>query len=169
MWVNVFLISFYPMDYILHILWIKQSDLGANVLLKLEKRQLVLVKEFKIKNKFRKQRIPRNLMTYKSFKQLRRKLQLEKHQHMVNSINSLHEGNTRNLFKQFKALNTNKIFIIPALVNNETSPDIDRAYLLAKTFAEYPQPPKDVDEKHYEMVEDNIRFKLAISIQWMHQ
>ncbi|ETO00440.1 hypothetical protein RFI_37004, partial [Reticulomyxa filosa] len=65
------------------------------------------------------------------------------------------------------ALNTNKIYIIPALVNKETSSvarsDIDKAYLLAKTFAEPPQPPKDVDEKHYEMIEDDIRFKVAIS------
>ncbi|ETO07359.1 hypothetical protein RFI_30033, partial [Reticulomyxa filosa] len=85
-----------------------------------------------------------------------RKLLFKKHQHMVKSIDSLHEGNTRNLFTQFKALNTNKICIIPALVNKEMNSvarsDADKAYLLAKTFAEPPQPPKDVDEKHYEMV-----------------
>ncbi|ETO16545.1 hypothetical protein RFI_20794, partial [Reticulomyxa filosa] len=49
------------------------------------------------------------------------------------------------------------------LVNKETSSvarsDIDKAYLLA----EPPQPPKDVDEKHYELVEDDIRFKMVIS------
>ncbi|ETO16965.1 hypothetical protein RFI_20372, partial [Reticulomyxa filosa] len=66
---------------------------------------------------------------------------------------------------KFKALNTNKICIIPALVNKETNSvarsDSDKAYLLAMTFAE-PQPSKDVDEKHYEMVEDKIKFKVAI-------
>ncbi|ETO10777.1 hypothetical protein RFI_26600 [Reticulomyxa filosa] len=54
-----------------------------------------------------------------------------------------------------------------SIVNKETSlvarSDIDKAYLLAKTFAEPPQPPKDVDEKHYEMIEDDTRFKVAIS------
>ncbi|ETN99122.1 hypothetical protein RFI_38365, partial [Reticulomyxa filosa] len=58
----------------------------------------------------------------------------EKHQHMVNSISSLHEGNTRNLFAQFKALSTNKICIIPELVNKETNSAarsyVDKAYLL---------------------------------------
>ncbi|ETO36683.1 hypothetical protein RFI_00379, partial [Reticulomyxa filosa] len=52
-------------------------------------------------------------------------------------------------------------------VNKETNSvarsDSDKAYLLAKTFAEPSQPPKDVDEKHYEMVEDEIKFKVAIS------
>ncbi|ETO33795.1 hypothetical protein RFI_03306, partial [Reticulomyxa filosa] len=47
------------------------------------------------------------------------------------------------LFTQFKAFNTNKIFIIPALVNKETNSVsrsyTDKACLLAKTFAE---PPK---------------------------
>ncbi|ETN98322.1 hypothetical protein RFI_39188, partial [Reticulomyxa filosa] len=73
----------------------------------------------------------------------------------------------KDLFTQFKALNNNKICIIPALVNKETNSvaksDAEKAYLLAKTFAEPPQPPKDVDEKHYETVEEDIRFKVAIS------
>ncbi|ETO03423.1 hypothetical protein RFI_33984, partial [Reticulomyxa filosa] len=51
---------------------------------------------------------------------LRRKLQLEKHQYMVNSINSLQEGNTSNLFTP---LNTNTICIIPALMNKDKSFD----------------------------------------------
>ncbi|ETO01438.1 hypothetical protein RFI_36002, partial [Reticulomyxa filosa] len=93
----------------------------------------------------------------KAAKKLRRISQLEKHQHMVNSINSLHEGNTKNLFTQFKILNTNKICIIP-LVNKETnSMTKSNAFLLTKTFAEPPQPPNDVDEKHYEMVENEIK------------
>ncbi|ETO35568.1 hypothetical protein RFI_01495 [Reticulomyxa filosa] len=75
-------------------------------------------------------------------------IELEKYQHMVNSINSLHEGNIRNLFTQFKALNTNKICVILALVNKQINSvsrsDADKAYLLAKTFAEPPQPPKGV-------------------------
>ncbi|ETN97989.1 hypothetical protein RFI_39533 [Reticulomyxa filosa] len=68
------------------------------------------------------------------------------------------------IYSQFKTLNTNKICIIPALVNKKTNSvarsDADKAYLLAKTFAE---PPKDVDEKHYEMIEEDIKFKVAIS------
>ncbi|ETN98538.1 hypothetical protein RFI_38954 [Reticulomyxa filosa] len=95
-------------------------------------------------------------------KQLRRIPQLEKHQHMVNSIDSLYEG-----FTQLKTLNTNKICVIPALVNKETNSvarsDADKAFLLTKTFAEPPQPPNDVDEKHYEMVENEIKCKVAIS------
>ncbi|ETO36483.1 hypothetical protein RFI_00575 [Reticulomyxa filosa] len=75
---------------------------------------------------------------------------IAKHQHMVKSIDSLHEGNTRNLFTQFKALITNKVCIIPASVNKETN-------------SVAPQPPKDLDEKHYETVEEDIRFKVAIS------
>ncbi|ETO35193.1 hypothetical protein RFI_01881 [Reticulomyxa filosa] len=63
----------------------------------------------------------------------------EKHQHMIKSIDHLHEGNTRNLFMKFKALNT-KICIIPALVNEETNSAArsgsDKAYLLTKTFAD---------------------------------
>ncbi|ETO36750.1 hypothetical protein RFI_00312 [Reticulomyxa filosa] len=82
-----------------------------------------------------------------NWKQLQRKLLFEKQQHM--------------------ALNINKICIIPALVNKETNSvarsDADKAYLLAKTFAEPSQPPKDMDEKHYEIVKKDIRFKVAIS------
>ncbi|ETO25212.1 hypothetical protein RFI_11921 [Reticulomyxa filosa] len=113
----------------------------------------------KSKNRFRKQRTLRNLILYKRVtSQLRTKLQLEKHQHG--------KRNTRNLFTQFKALNTNKICIIPALVNKETNSvaksDLVK-HILTKTSAEHYQHPKDVDEKHCEMIEDDIRFKVAIS------
>ncbi|ETO01796.1 hypothetical protein RFI_35642 [Reticulomyxa filosa] len=96
-------------------------------------------------------------------KQLRRKLQLEKYQHMVNSINALHEGNTKNLFTQFKALNTNKICIIPALVNKETNSvaraDTDKACLLAKHF----QNPLNIQKMWMKSIMKLSRYKVAIS------
>ena len=82
---------------------------------------------------------------------MKRKLKCEKHEHMVKSINSLHEGNTRSLFTQFKSFNSNKIRIIPALVNKETNgiahSDIEKANLLVQTFAQPPQPPQTTRRK----------------------
>ncbi|ETO27499.1 hypothetical protein RFI_09633, partial [Reticulomyxa filosa] len=106
----------------------------------------------KSKDRFCKQRTPRNLMLYKKIsKQLQRKVLFEKHQHMIKSIDSLHEGNTGNLFTQFKALKNNKICIIPALVDKEMNSvarsDADKAYLLTKTFQSYLNIQKMLDSK----------------------
>ncbi|ETO00009.1 hypothetical protein RFI_37450, partial [Reticulomyxa filosa] len=55
----------------------------------------------------------RNGHTYKTYKQaaneLKRRLRQEKQEYLVNSIQSLQEGNTRQLFSQFKSMNNNKI------------------------------------------------------------
>ncbi|ETO08958.1 hypothetical protein RFI_28429 [Reticulomyxa filosa] len=91
-------------------------------------------------------------MLYKrSAKQLRRKLQLEKHRYMVNALIRCMKG-IQNLFTQ-RTLNTNKICIIPALVNKETNlvarSDTDKAYILARHLQ---NPPKN-----------DIIYKVAIS------
>ncbi|ETO01327.1 hypothetical protein RFI_36113 [Reticulomyxa filosa] len=79
------------------------------------------------KNRFCKQKTPRNLMLYKkAAKKLRRISQLEKHQHMVTQ----------------------------------------EAFLLTKTFAEPPQSPKDADEKHYEMIENELNVKWRYLNHW---
>ena len=122
----------------------------------------------KLKNRFRKQRTPRNFQKYKeSANKLKRKLKCEKHEHMVKSINSLHDGNIRSLFTQFKALNTNKISIIPALVNKETNSiaqtDLEKAALLSKTFSEPPQPPR-VDDMRKNII-NWLRMKLEMILK----
>ncbi|ETN98344.1 hypothetical protein RFI_39166 [Reticulomyxa filosa] len=110
--VIVFSISLSNGLHIINTLLDPNLNLEPNVLLMLERQSLV----FELFGKA----INLGGVT-KINKQLRRKLLLEKHQHMMKSIDSLHEGNTRNLFTQFKSLNTNKICIIPALVNKETN------------------------------------------------
>ncbi|ETO12209.1 hypothetical protein RFI_25169, partial [Reticulomyxa filosa] len=88
-------------------------------------------------NRFRKQRIPRNLMLYKkATKQLRRKSQIEKHQHMIKAL--------------IPCMKEHKKFI------HEIQGIKHQQYI-------HLQPPKDVDKKHYEMVEDEIKFNYAIS------
>ncbi|ETO36595.1 hypothetical protein RFI_00467 [Reticulomyxa filosa] len=153
------------MQFIDHILlyweaqryWTKQLNLGPNVLLMLVFElfgKAINLGGVTVYVDYERE-IPRNLMYKRITKQLRRKLLLEKHQHMVKRIDSLHEGNTRNLFTQFKAP-------IKFETNSVARSDAKKAYLLAKTFAEPPQHPKDVDEKH-EIVEEEIRFEVAIS------
>ncbi|ETO36480.1 hypothetical protein RFI_00582 [Reticulomyxa filosa] len=78
------------------------------------------------------------------------KSQLEKHQHMIPYMKKLiHEIQG---IKHQQDINK-----FSGKVNS------DKAHLLAKTFAEPSQPPKGVDEKYYEMAEDEIKFKVAIS------
>ncbi|ETO01297.1 hypothetical protein RFI_36143, partial [Reticulomyxa filosa] len=105
-------------------------------------------------------------ISYKRYKDaagiLKRKLRQEKQEYMNKSIESIQEGNTKQLFTQFRALNTNKISIIPSLVSPETEKeiemvaetDIEKAEMFAKWFAEPPQPPKSLNEEHYKLVEE---------------
>ncbi|ETO02340.1 integrase [Reticulomyxa filosa] len=83
----------------------------------------------RLKREFRRNR---NGHTYKTYKQaaneLKRRLQQEKQEYLVKSIQSLQEGNTRQLFSQFKSMNNNKI-------NSE------KVELLVSWFAQSPKPP----------------------------
>ncbi|ETO06867.1 hypothetical protein RFI_30525, partial [Reticulomyxa filosa] len=120
-----------------------------------------------LKRKFRKYRTSENYERYKeaalSFKRI---LRCEKQMHITKSIESLHENNTKQMFCQFRSLNSNKIAIIPSLISPETDgvkyaiaeTDIEKANLLANWFAQPPQPPKPSNEnkEHYEYVEDEI-------------
>ncbi|ETN98128.1 hypothetical protein RFI_39389, partial [Reticulomyxa filosa] len=48
-------------------------------------------------------------------------LSKEKQEYLIKSIQSLQEGNTRQLFSQFKSMNNNKISVIPALINSHNN------------------------------------------------
>ncbi|ETO06818.1 reverse transcriptase, partial [Reticulomyxa filosa] len=124
-------------------------------------------KVHQLKRNFRKNRTSENYEIYKeAARTLKRNLRCEKQLHITKSIESLHEGNTRQLFCKFRSLNSNKIAIIPSLVSpgkdgtthQIAENDIDKANLLARWFAQPPQPPKpsNEDAEHYEYVKDEI-------------
>ncbi|ETO12526.1 hypothetical protein RFI_24849 [Reticulomyxa filosa] len=120
-----------------------------------------------LKRNFRKYRTTENYERYKeAARSFKRILRCEKQIHITKSIESLHEGNIRQMFCQFRSLNSNKIAIIPSLTilgkdgvtELIAEADIDKANLLANWFAQPPQPPKssNEDDGHYEYVEDEI-------------
>lgn len=119
----------------------------------------------KLKRNFRKFRTQENYYLYKEeAKSLKRNLRRAKQEHMVKCINSLHDGNIRQVFSQFRSLNENKITVIPTLIQHATQEepqivaesDFEKAELLVKWFAMPPQPPKKSEEEHYQEVEDDI-------------
>ncbi|ETN99056.1 hypothetical protein RFI_38433 [Reticulomyxa filosa] len=84
-------------------------------------------------------RLKSKLQEYKrAAMQLKRKLRQEKQE-------SLKEENTRQLFSQFKSMNSNKVSIIPALVESITGKiaktDLEKAKMLVSWFSQPPQPP----------------------------
>ncbi|ETO33162.1 hypothetical protein RFI_03948 [Reticulomyxa filosa] len=126
-------------------------------------------KELKLKRKFRKHRTSINFANYKQAScQLRRNLRQEKHEHMVKSINSMHEGNTKMIFSKFRSLNSNKISIIPVLIDEQTNKiahaDIDKVKLLVDSFSQPPQPPNNAINYtgYYQSIENEIASVFAI-------
>ncbi|ETO01920.1 hypothetical protein RFI_35519 [Reticulomyxa filosa] len=75
--------------------------------------------------------------------ELKRRLKQEKQEFMIKSIGSLQEGNTKQLFSQFRSMNSNKITVI----------------ILVSWFDQPPQSPdfSSEIEEHYQLVEDEIR------------
>ncbi|ETO08846.1 hypothetical protein RFI_28541 [Reticulomyxa filosa] len=117
----------------------------------------------RLKREFRRCRTPYFYNKYKeAAAELKRKLRCEKQEYLVRSIQSLQEGNSRQLFSQFRSMNSNKIGVIPALfcptTNYAAKTDNEKAELLISWFAQPPQPPNFSDDtkEHYQSVEDEI-------------
>ncbi|ETO05398.1 hypothetical protein RFI_31998 [Reticulomyxa filosa] len=116
-----------------------------------------------IEKAFRRNRTEEN---YKNYKQaaslLKRKLRQEKQEHMIKSIQNLQEGNSRQLFSQFRSMNSNKITVIPSIIcpgtNSIAKTNSEKAELFVSWFSQPPQPPgySDEIEDHYQLVEDDI-------------
>ncbi|ETO08756.1 hypothetical protein RFI_28632 [Reticulomyxa filosa] len=135
--------------------WKGNKPWWSNKLYKLRK------KVHQLKRNFRKNRTSENYERYKeTARSLKRLLRCEKQMYITKSIESLHEGNTRQMFCQFRSLNSNKIAIIPSLIipgkdeekGSIAENDIDKANLLAHC----PPEPSNEDKEHYEYVEDEI-------------
>ncbi|ETO02062.1 hypothetical protein RFI_35374 [Reticulomyxa filosa] len=80
---------------------------------------------------------------YKKYKREAMQLRQEKQEYLIKSIQSLKEENTRKLFSQFKSMNSNKITVIPALVESTTGDiaktDKEKAEMLVSWFYQLPQ------------------------------
>jgi ERCC4-type nuclease len=71
-----------------------------------------------LKREFRRNRTETNYKKYKqAADELKRRLRQEKQEYMVKSIQSLQDGNSRQLFSQFRSMNSNKLTVIPAIIS----------------------------------------------------
>ncbi|ETO10607.1 hypothetical protein RFI_26772 [Reticulomyxa filosa] len=72
--------------------------------------------------------------------QLKRKLKQERREYLIKSIESLKEENTRQLFSQFKSMNSNKISVIPTLIEPTSGTiakiDKEKAEMLVLWFSQ---------------------------------
>ncbi|ETO00876.1 hypothetical protein RFI_36564 [Reticulomyxa filosa] len=117
----------------------------------LEREQALEKEVYRLKRKFRKNIAEINYKKYKrASMQLKRKL---KHKYLIKSIESLKGENTKQLFSQFKSMNSNKISVIPTLIEPTSGTiakiDKEKAEMLVLYYSEE-------TKGRYQLVEDKI-------------
>ena len=127
-----------------------------------------------LKRIFRRIRNNYNFQKYKeAVRELKQNLRIEKHKYLTKSIQSLGDGNIRQLFTQFRSMNTNKISIIPTLVQNENKKDDnqpntiyqndqEKDELLVNWFAQPLKLPQETNTEYYQIL--NIISQITLKI-----